>query len=349
MYIHIPFCDSKCFYCSFNSYTDSFHLKKAYMQALLQEIKTKINLYEIKFFDTIFFGGGTPSAIDIAFYEPIFELLKKHKSDQTEVTFEANPNSATQKWLEDIKSFGANRISFGVQSFDDEKLKFLGRAHNGKKAIEALELASKIGFDSINFDILYNVDNDSKKLIQSDILNAKKLNSTHISAYSLTIEEKTKFFEMKKIENQNEEFSRFCIETIKDAGFMQYEISNFALNSSFISKHNLGYWSGYDYLGCGAGAVECIKNIRRKNVDEISQYINNYSFNEEFLSDIDKETEAIFLGLRSCVGISQTKLSQKNLQNAKFLVQEKKLRFENGRFFNDDFLISDELALFVMR
>lgn len=349
LYIHIPFCDSKCFYCSFNSYTTSFHLKKAYIKALENEMSLKITSNKIRYFDTIFFGGGTPSALEISLYQPIFELLNNFIDNKTEITFEANPNSASKDWLNGIKQFGASRISFGVQSFDDNKLKFLGRAHDGQKAIKALELASNIGFKSINFDLLYNVENDTKELIKNDIALAKKLSTTHISAYSLTIEEKTKFFEMQKIEKADEQFSRFCIESIKDAGFTQYEISNFAINYDYFSKHNLGYWSGFEYLGCGAGAVECINDIRRRNIDEISKYIENYSFEEEILSPSDREMESIFLGFRSCVGVEEKKLSQKNLKNAQILVNEKKLRYENGQFFNDDFLLADEISLFVMR
>ena len=349
LYIHIPFCDSKCFYCSFNSYTDSFHLKTSYENAICEELTSKITKFNIKKFKTVFFGGGTPSSIKTKHYENIFKILEPFIDKDTEITFEANPNSATLMWLTEIKNLGANRISFGVQSFDDNKLRYLGRAHNSKTAILAIENARNVGFKNINCDILYNSEMDSKDLISRDLSIIKSLNIEHLSAYSLTIEEQTKFFDQKLRQIDDEDFSKFCIESIKQIGFCQYEISNFAKSIDFQSKHNLGYWQKNDYLGIGAGAVGCIGNIRTKNESNIQKYIDLRSFEEEILDKNDILIETIFLGLRSCVGIDEKTLDEKTLKNAKFLVEENKLKFENGKFFNDNFLLSDELALFILR
>ena len=349
LYIHIPFCDSKCFYCSFNSYTDSFHLKISYEEAICKELKEKITKFEIKTFTTVFFGGGTPSSLKSKQYEKIFEILEPFLDKNTEITFEANPNSATLSWLSEIKNLGANRLSFGVQSFDNNKLKYLGRSHNSETAILAVENARKVGFENINCDLLYNCATDSKELILSDLSIIKSLNIEHLSAYSLTIEEDTKFFEQKLLQIDDEDFSRFCIENIQKIGFLQYEISNFARDAKFQSRHNLGYWSGSDYIGIGAGAVGCIRNKRTKNETSLQKYIDFHSFTEEILGKDEILMETIFLGLRSITGVDEKKLDQKSLQNAMFLVNEKKLRFEKGKFFNDDFLLSDELALFILR
>ena len=349
LYIHIPFCDSKCFYCSFNSYTDSFHLKASYENAICEELTSKITKFNIKKFKTVFFGGGTPSSIKTKHYENIFKILEPFIDKETEITFEANPNSATLIWLSEIKNLGANRISFGVQSFDDNKLKYLGRAHSSKTAILAVDNARNVGFENINCDILYNSEMDSKDLILRDLSIIKSLDIEHLSAYSLTIEEQTKFFDQKLQQIDDEDFSRFCIDSIQQIGFCQYEISNFAKSIEFQSKHNLGYWKKNDYLGIGAGAVGCIGNKRTKNESNIQKYIDFRLFEEEILSKDDILFETVFLGLRSLIGISKEILNAKTLENANLLVKENKLRFEDGRFFNDNFLLSDELALFILR
>lgn len=349
LYIHIPFCDSKCFYCSFNSYTDSFYLKVAYEEAICKELQEKITKFEVKKFETVFFGGGTPSSLKSKHYEKIFEILAPFIDKNTEITFEANPNSATLNWLSDIKNFGANRLSFGVQSFDNNKLRYLGRAHDSRTAIEAVKNARKVGFENINCDIIYNCQTDSKELILNDLSIIKSLEIEHLSAYSLTIEEETRFFEQKLLQIDDEDFSKFCIENIQKIDFSQYEISNFAKNSKSQSRHNLGYWRGEEYLGIGAGAVGCVANIRSKNEPNLQKYIDTFGFSQEILSPNEILTETIFLGLRSIIGLDEKKLDQKSLQNAIFLANEKKLRFENGKFFNDDFLLSDELALFILR
>lgn len=319
------------------------------MKALANELKNKISVYNITTFDTVFFGGGTPSSIKISLYDEVFKILSNHINEKTEITFEANPNSATYEWLKEIKNFGVCRISFGVQSFDNEKLKYLGRSHDRQKAIEAIEISKKVGIDAINCDILYNTKCDTKKLILDDLEIIKDLQIEHLSAYSLTIEEETKFYDLKTKEIFNEKFSKFCIESIKNCGFIQYEISNFAKNKEYFSKHNLGYWEKKDYIGVGAGAYGCIQNKRYANEKNIAKYISSQTCEIENLSDDDIQLEIIFLGLRSCVGIDKNILTNKQLQNANFLVQNKKLKLYQDRFFNENFLITDELALFITR
>ena len=154
LYIHIPFCDSKCNYCAFNSYTNLNHLKKDYFNAIKKQFLTDTEKFNIKEFETVFIGGGTPSVMSISFYEKLFKMLEPFLKNTKEITIESNPN-ASYKWLKNIKDLGINRISFGVQSFDDEKLKFLNRNHSAKLAIKTIQNAKKAGFENINLDIIY--------------------------------------------------------------------------------------------------------------------------------------------------------------------------------------------------
>ena len=349
LYIHIPFCDSKCFYCAFNSYVDLFHLKKEYMKSLRIQLKHELKKIPNKKLKSIFFGGGTPSCIDAIYYKDIFKDLEEFISQNTEITTEANPNSASIEWLSQMKSLGVNRVSFGVQSFDDKKLKFLGRNHNHTQAIDAINNAKKVGFIHINCDIIYDTAVDTKELIQNDLDIIKTLPIDHISAYSLTIEEGTKFFDRTNVQIENEEMTKYIFESLKSNGFTQYEISNFSKNKKARSQHNFGYWEKEDYLGVGAGAVGCFENTRYYPKTNVQEYILNpleYE-KEEKLSKEDTKFEKLFLGLRSAVGVSLDILSKSEIQKVELLEKEKKLYIKNNMFYNYDFLITDEIVLFI--
>ncbi len=204
LYIHIPFCDSKCHYCSFNSYVDLFHLRETYMNALLIQLRFELERFNAqeKSIETIFIGGGTPSTVRPELYRPIFELLRPYIKDNAEITSEANPNSATSEWLEGMYLLGVNRISFGVQSFDDEKLKKLGRAHKASDASAALKRAERAGFEHLSLDLIYAVDGDTKELLEHDLKEAFALPIDHLSAYALTIEEGTPFASTPDVANE---------------------------------------------------------------------------------------------------------------------------------------------------
>ncbi len=347
LYIHIPFCDSKCSYCAFNSYVDKFHLKKQYMKALHTQLK-----YELKRFqatkqniETVFIGGGTPSTIDPELYEDIFKLIKPYLVPFAEITSEANPNSATKEWLKGMYSLGINRISFGVQSFNDEKLKVLNRAHSAKEAINAITNAKEIGFENISLDLIYATLNDTKKLLENDIKTAFSLSINHISAYALTIEEGTPFERKPQMSNESLELTSWIFEKIKSNGFEQYEISNFGI---YQSLHNLGYWKYKDYIGAGSGAVGKLENQRFYPTPILEEYIKNpLNIKTELLSNEDIKTEKIFLGFRSSVGVNENILSTYEKQRAQILVKENKLYFKNDIFYNLDYLLADELTLFL--
>ena len=347
VYIHIPFCDSKCAYCAFNSYVDKFHLKPAYMEALYAQLSFELERFNAtrNSIETLFIGGGTPSTIPPQLYEKIFTLLKPYLKEDAEITSEANPNSATREWLEGMYALGVNRISFGVQSFDAKKLKLLNRAHTPQMAIDALHNAKDIGFKNLSLDLIYGVEGDSRTLLENDITQAFALPINHLSAYALTIEEHTPFEKTPQMAHEKLEDTQWLFKTIASHGFKQYEISNFG---SYQSKHNLGYWQYKDYIGAGAGAVGKLKNTRYYPQRDIEAYIKNpLKGNEEQLSDSDMRIEKIFLGFRSCVGVAAYLLNDEEKIKASILLQENKLLLQDGIFYNPDYLLADELALFL--
>lgn len=348
LYIHIPFCDSKCFYCAFNSYTSLHSLRDDYMNALKLQLTDGL-LKNNKKIETIFIGGGTPSTIKAHKYKEIMNIVKSYLVENCEITIEANPNSATKEWLEEIYKVGINRVSFGVQSFDDKKLKFLGRNHNHNQAIEAINNAKEVGFENINCDIIYDTELDTKELLENDIEIIKNLPINHISAYSLIIEEGTKFFEKKNVQVENEELARFLFDEFKKLGFDQYEISNFAIGEKAQSKHNLGYWQYKEYLGVGSGAVGCINNERLYTQKDVHKYIENpLEYVEiETLSEDDILTEKVLLGFRSIVGVDINMFNEVVQKKVNILVDEKKVDKLNSRIYAKDFMLADELSLFL--
>ena len=347
LYIHIPFCDSKCFYCAFNSYVDKFHLKENYMKALESQLdfellRFKVQKHSIK---TLFIGGGTPSTIDPKLYKKIFEKLNPYLDPDAEITSEANPNSATDEWLEGMFKIGVNRISFGVQSFDKEKLKLLNRAHSPQQAIDAISHAKDVGFKNISLDLIYATLGDTKELLFNDIKIASKLPINHISAYALTIEEGTPFELKPHISKEKLSLTSAFLKKITSYGFKQYEISNFG---TYKSKHNLGYWQYEDYIGLGSGAVGKLNKDRYYPTTIIEDYIKNpLNIKTEYLSLEDIKIEKIFLGFRSIIGVDQNLLNKEELKKAQILTQEQKLEFKNGVFYNLEYLLADEITLFI--
>ena len=322
------------------------------MNALKIQLRNDIENYIIKDnkkIETVFIGGGTPSTIKAFEYEEIFEIIKPHLEKDAEITTEANPNSASYEWLESMNKLGVNRVSFGVQSFDTAKLKFLGRAHSSNSAITAIQNANKIGFKGINCDIIYGVQNDTIDSMKKDFDMAFSLPITHLSAYSLTIEEGTKFFDRSSVKIDDEDLSYEIFDYINNKGFHQYEISNFAKNKESESKHNYGYWQHKEYLGVGAGAVGYVKNQRYYPSKGIEEYIKNPLINErEDISLDDIKTEKILLGFRSLNGVEKSLFDEKEMKKVDDLIEGDKLYMENERIFNKNFLLSDEIALYIL-
>ena len=322
------------------------------MNALKKQLKNDLENYVIKHnkkIETVFIGGGTPSTIKPSEYEEIFQMIKPHLEEFAEITTEANPNSASYEWLENMNKLGVNRVSFGVQSFDNDKLKFLGRAHNANSAIKAIQNAKSIGFKGINCDIIYGVQNDTMESLKKDFDTAFSLPITHLSAYSLTIEEGTKFFDRSSVKIDDEELSYEIFDYMNKQGFHQYEISNFAKNKESESKHNYGYWQHKEYLGVGAGAVGYVNQERHYPSKSIEEYIQNpLFFDVEKINLDDVKTEKILLGFRSLNGVEMSLFNEEEMKKIDDLIQYDKVYIEKNRVFNKNFLLSDELALYIL-
>jgi oxygen-independent coproporphyrinogen-3 oxidase len=318
------------------------------MQSLQQQLEFELKRFDAqeKSIETLFIGGGTPSTVSPQLYKPIFELLRPYIMDDAEITSEANPNSATLEWLQGMSEFGVNRISFGVQSFNDKKLKFLNRAHNSEDAIRAVNDALHVGIKNISIDLIYATAMDTKELLQKDLEQAFVLPINHISAYALTIEEGTAFEKTPEVAKEKLSLTNFVFDAIKKHGFSQYEISNFG---TYQSRHNLGYWQYKNYIGAGSGAVGCKDGVRYYPSTDIDFYIQNpLHVSEENLSKEEQKSEKLFLGLRSIVGVDEKILTNDELKRAELLTNESKLTKIGNKFFNPDYLISDEIALFIL-
>ena len=346
-YLHIPFCDSKCHYCAFNSYENKGTLKQNYMKSILSQLNFELEKFNTppQSITSLFIGGGTPSTVPASWYAPFFEVIRPYLSIDAEVTSEANPHSATHQWIKEMHALGINRLSFGVQSFNAQKLSFLGRNHTPKDALHAIENAATLGIQNISLDLIYGTSLDTTSLLQEDLTIAVSLPINHLSAYALTLEEETPFFTRNDVANTSEELARSFVDQIIQAGLPQYEISNFG---NYQSQHNKGYWKHEDYLGIGSGAVGFLKNRRFYPQKSIETYIQNPLSQEiELLSHEDLHTEIIFLGLRSIIGISLEHFSPKEMKRVEILIEEKRLLCKDHRVFNNDYFLSDEIALFI--
>ncbi len=352
LYIHIPFCDSKCNYCAFNSYTNLNHLKKDYFNAIKTQFLNDSEKFNITSLETVFVGGGTPSTMPLSFYENLFNLLNPFLKNTKEITIESNPNTSFE-WLKEIKNLGINRISFGVQSFNDEKLKFLNRNHSSIQAIKTIENAKKAGFENINIDLIYATALDTYELLQNDLKIINSLPITHISAYSLMIEKGTKWENDYSKRKEDEKLEIWFIEQIKKR-FNWYEISNFGN----LCLHNLGYWQHKEYLGIGAGAVgfkkwkmengkwKIFRYYPKRNIKEYIKNPINYKY--EYLSNEDLKKEKIFLGLRSIAGFDENILNKNEKEKVNLLINAKKLYKKEKKIYAYDFLLADAITTYII-
>jgi oxygen-independent coproporphyrinogen-3 oxidase len=269
-------------------------------------------------------------------------MLDSYFDKKTEITIELNPNSTKIEFLKELKNLGVNRISFGVQTFNNEKLKFLGRNHTSKTAIDSIQNGLKI-FNNVNLDLIYSTKLDTKQLLENDLNIALKLGVTHISAYSLTIEKNTKFYKTPESKKYDENLEIWFIDEVKKE-FPQYEISNFGK----VCNHNLGYWKLNNYIGLGAGAVGFDGEKREYTHKSVEEYIKNPTFKKyEYLTDYDLKEEQILLGLRSIIGFNKNILTKQEEEKCFELVGDK-LYFKDNRFYSKDFLLADALTLWIL-
>lgn len=309
VYIHIPFCEKKCNYCAFCSF-ETTKYKQNYIEALIKEIKFH---YKNNLLKTIYFGGGTPSLIESKELEMILNCFKYN--EETEVTIEANPNSLTKDKLNFYKNIGINRISLGVQSFDDDILKNIGRVHNTKDIYHSIENIESSGFKNFSIDLIYGLPNQSLKKWEETLYKALKINPCHISLYGLKIEKGTKFYAEKPKNTADDELQAKMYELaikILDRNYLHYEFSNFAKNENYISKHNKNYWRRGNYHGFGLSASGFVENKRYTNTLKLNKYLKNpLDKNYEILSKQNEIEEEIFLGLRLSEGIDFAGINKK--------------------------------------
>lgn len=312
IYLHIPFCDTKCIYCDFYSITNHSR-KNEFLNSLTKEIRGKAELLKNRKFDSIFFGGGTPSLLGFKEFENIFETLYNNYniSSDTEITIEANPGTLDTKKLAEFKNLPINRISFGVQSFIDEELKYLTRIHDSSHAISSIKSAQDAGFTNINLDLIFALPNQTPENWEYNLEKAVSLNTQHISAYSLIFEEGTPLFTMREagkakqadIELEQDMYE-YTMDYMETNGYKQYEISNYS-KPGYECRHNLKYWTLEEYIAFGPSASSYIGSKRWTNVKNIGRYIELIDSGKDaydFTEVIDKNksiTEHIFLGLRS--------------------------------------------------
>ena len=309
LYIHIPYCSSKCNYCDFFSViTES---SEAYFDVLLEELK----LYEFDFhLKTIYFGGGTPSIFKPKSYEVFFKKLKNlvDLSKVEEITMELNPKDYSKDDFKGLYDIGVNRLSFGVQSFNQKHLLWLGRTHKSEDALNSINYAKDVGFDNISIDIIFGIPDQSLEDFAKDIDKALSLELNHMSFYILTFYQNTPIYSYKERQKNEDEIAIFyelLREKLKD--YTHYEISNFA-KESYQSKHNLGYWEYKNYLGIGAGAHSKVEPFIFSNPKDIDAYKENILNKRIFLKALNEEEHLknkIMMGLRTIHGVEESTIN----------------------------------------
>ena len=320
IYIHIPFCHSKCSYCDFLSERGSEEEVLNYFRSLTREIELT-NMKDCEEVDSIFFGGGTPSLAPVGDLIKLMEILRNRFNilSSSEITIECNPGTLTKEKLLAYKKMGINRLSLGLQSANDDELKMLGRIHSFSEFKESFLIARELGFNNISVDLMESIPGQTMDKMMASLDKVLALGPDHISAYSLILEEGTRLYEnLDKFpslpdEETEREIYYAVKKKLKDAGFIQYEVSNFAREVGgelLMCKHNLGYWDRSNYYGFGLGAASLVDEKRYSNVRNMKQYkdakmLSDYRDSEELLSLEDSMAEFMFLGFRKNIGINE--------------------------------------------
>ena len=376
IYIHIPFCVKKCDYCDFLSAPADLETKEKYVEALINEIKLNKNKMSEYVVDTVFIGGGTPSLLEENQISKIMSVLRDNcnMSENPEITIECNPGTITESKLLEYKKSGINRISFGLQSANDEELKSIGRIHNYAGFLESYNLARKCGFDNINVDLMSALPGQTLKSYEETLNKVVRLEPEHISAYSLIVEENTlMYYRVKKAQIKginilpDEESERkmyyLTNNILRSNGYRKYEISNYSKPGKEC-KHNIGYWQRKEYLGFGIGAASLYKENRYNNLSDINKYIevltnnikensisnvgnssevenqvnilNSIVKNLQQLTERDRMEEFMFLGLRMMEGVSMEKFERYFGKPYMEVYGKVQKRMEDKRFLIND-------------
>ena len=350
IYVHIPFCKRKCYYCDFISYSN----KDSKIEEYIQAVKKEIELQKIKStITTVYIGGGTPSYIESKYIKGIMEEInKKNLSNEAEITIEVNPGTVTLEKLKDYKEAGINRLSIGLQSAQDELLKQIGRIHNYEQFLETYKMARKVGFKNINVDLMLGLPNQRIKDLKESLESIIELQPEHISVYSLIVEDGTPIankIEAGDLELPEEDMERnmywYVKNTLELNGYKHYEISNFA-KEGYQSKHNMNCWKQKEYIGIGLAAHSYRDITRYSNTGQLGEYIRNVQKENlernriihEIQKEDDTKKEYMLLGLRQIDGIQISKFKERFGDNPIYLFRNelKKLSEENLICVDDD-------------
>ena len=359
IYVHIPFCIRKCYYCDFVSFTNQEENIEKYIEAVIKEIES----YELEEYNvtTIYIGGGTPSSIESRYIEKILHKIKEKiinnetKFNDIEITIEINPGTIDRKKLQNYEEMGINRLSIGLQSTNNEILKNIGRIHTYEEFLEGYILARSIGFDNINVDLMIGLPNQTIEKIKDSVEKVINLEPEHISVYSLIVEEGTKIenlLNVNKITLPEEELERNMYWYVKNKlelnGYIHYEISNFAKENK-QSKHNVNCWEQKEYIGIGTAAYSYLNNIRYGNTSNIQKYIETQDFKskkeleknkiriiDEVQTLEDKKKEYMLLSLRKIEGVSIKKFKEKYVENPIFLYRKQLEKLVNENLLTID-------------
>jgi oxygen-independent coproporphyrinogen-3 oxidase len=357
LYIHIPFCASRCIYCGFYS-TTRLDLRQQYVDALIRELVEvgKSKMLKDDSISTVYLGGGTPSQLTIPQLHQLFDAIYIYNKVESgaEVTIEMNPDDVSVPYADTLRQLGINRVSMGAQTFDDERLRWLNRRHTVAQVGQAVTILRAAGIRNISIDLMYGFPDETIDDFVRDIDEVIKLDVEHISAYCLMIEEGTELYRrygdkrVREYDDSKEETERKMYELLIDkltaAGYEHYEISNFA-RPGFRSRHNSSYWTGVPYIGLGAAAHSFDGHLRSWNVSDIRQYIAAVNRDErlneeEVLSATDFYNERVMLGLRTCEGVDLSALSD---DERNYCIQEAQ------PFLSDDILLLTDNRLVLTR
>ena len=359
IYIHIPFCKQKCYYCDFVSFSN----KEGYIEKYVETVKREIDSYDLSKYNitTIYIGGGTPSRIPSEKIQEILEKIKqKISKNQTrwediEITIELNPGTVDEEKIKKYKEIGINRLSIGLQSTNNKLLKEIGRIHTFEDFKDTYNTVKKVGFENINVDLMIGLPNQTISDVKESLNEIIKLNPTHVSVYSLIVEENTKMEQLinsKELQLPDEELERQMYWYVKNIlelnGYNHYEISNFAKKGK-ESKHNLNCWEQKEYIGLGLAAYSYLNGVRYGNTSNIEEYINVQDFFnrseleesgirivDEVQSLEDKRKEYMLLGLRKIEGVSIQKFKEKFVENPIF-----SFRKELEKLVNEELIAID--------
>ncbi len=325
LYIHIPFCAAKCNYCSFNSYAGLEGLQGRYIDSLCAELGQCTSGGYMGPLRTVFLGGGTPSVLSAALLKNLlascFACFPVHPD--AEISIEANPGTVDRAKFELLKTAGVNRISFGVQSFNDQELGKIGRIHSAEEAAQAVNMAKEAGFDNLSIDLMYGLPGQDPKSWQISLETALSLDLNHLSLYQLTVEEQTPLERMVQdgrlqlpVEDELAAMDEITAKLTAKNGLAQYEISNYA-RSGYQCRHNITYWENRDYFGVGAGAVSCLRGSRKRNIVAPEEYCDAIESGSSTV--IDEETldleasfrETVIMALRMNRGVAVKQLEKR--------------------------------------